>query len=147
MAAAGCARRWTRARDTRSVCHRNRCSSTRHAHGTADGKVERTYGSGRCEVLYSNGTRKEVLPNGVQTVLFANGDIKQTSPDGAVVYFYASAQTTHISQPDGTQLYQFPNGQLERHLTNGYKEIRFADGASKVILPSGEVESVQPALF
>ena len=34
-----------------------------------------------------------------------NGDIKQTSPDGAVVYFYASAQTTHISQPDGTQLY------------------------------------------
>ena len=75
-------------------------------------------------------------------VFFNNGDIKQTSPDGAVFYFYASAQTTHISQPDGTQLYQFPNGQLERHRTDGFKEIRFADGASKIISPSGDVEEV-----
>jgi hypothetical protein len=38
----------------------------------------------------------------------------------------------HVSQPDGTQLYQFPNGQVEVHRRDGCKEIRFADGTSKV---------------
>lgn len=46
-----------------------------------DGKIERTFRSGRCEIIYANRTRKEILPNGVQTVLFANGDIKQTGVD------------------------------------------------------------------
>ena len=72
----------------------------------------------------------------------AAGDVKQTDPAGAVVYFYAGAQTVHISQPDGTQLYQFPNGQIERHRTDGFKEICFADGSKKIILPTGEVEEV-----
>lgn len=102
----------------------------------ADGKVHRAYASGLTEVLYITGTRKEVRPDGMQTIFFNNGDIKQKGHLGTV-YFYASAQTTHISKPDGTQLYQFPNGQLERHRADGYKEIQFADGACKII--NGEV--------
>ena len=108
----------------------------------ADGKVHRTYSSGLVEVLYSTGTRKELTPQGMQTVFFINDDVKQTDTDGTVVYFYASAQTVHVSQTDGTQVYQFPNGQVEVHRTDGCKEIRFADGTSKIILPSGEVEEV-----
>ena len=68
------------------------------------------------------GTRKEVLPNGVQTVIFGNGDVKQTGLDRRVVYYYAEAATTHVSEPDGTQLYHFPNGQVERHFTDGLKD-------------------------
>ena len=107
-----------------------------------DGKVERSFRSGRCQVLYPTGTRKEVLPNGVQTVIFGNGDVKQTGLDRRVVYYYAEAATTHVSEPDGTQLYHFPNGQVERHFTDGLKEIRFTDGTLKVITPDGQVESV-----
>ena len=108
-----------------------------------DGKVERAFRSGRCQILYSTGTRKEVLPNGVQTVVFSNGDVKQTGVDRRVVYYYAEARTTHVSEPNGTQLYHFPNGQVERHFTDGLKEIKFADGSLKVILPSGEVQSLK----
>ena len=94
------------------------------------------------QILYPTGTRKEVLPNGVQTVVFSNGDIKQTGVDRRVVYFYMEAGTTHVSEPNGTQLYHFPNGQVERHFTDGLKEIRFADNTLKVILPNGEVQSL-----
>lgn len=107
-----------------------------------DGKVERSYRSGRTQILYPTGTRKEVLPNGVQTVVFGNGDVKQTGLDRRVVYYYAEAATTHVSEPDGTQLYHFPNGQVERHFTDGLKEIRFTDGALKVITSDGQVQSV-----
>jgi len=105
----------------------------------AAGKVERLYRSGRCEVLYATGTRKDVLPSGLQTVFFCNGDVKQTATSRRVVYYHAEAETTHVSEPDGTQLYHFPNGQVERHFADGLKEIVFADGSLKVILPSGEV--------
>ena len=99
----------------------------------ADGKVERAFRSGRLQILYPTGTRKEVLPNGVQTVVFSNGDVKQTGVDKRVVYYYAEAATTHVSEPNGTQLYHFPNGQVERHFSDGLKEIKFADGTLKVV--------------
>ena len=62
-----------------------------------------------------------------------------------VVYFYAGASTTHVSEPDGTQLYHFPNGQVERHFTDGLKEIRFHEGGLKVILPDGQVQHIDAA--
>ena len=63
----------------------------------AAGKVERLYRSGRCEVLYATGTRKDVLPSGLQTVFFCNGDVKQTATSRRVVYYHAEAYTTHVS--------------------------------------------------
>ena len=38
-------------------------------------------------------------------VKFPNGDYQETFPNGRVVYFYQSAETTHISYPDGMNLY------------------------------------------
>ena len=35
----------------------------------------------------------------------------QTAPTRRVVYFHAEADTTHVSEPDGTQVYHFPNQQ------------------------------------
>ena len=51
-------------------------------------QVERVYRSGRCEFLYTTGTRKEVLINGVQTVFFNNGDVKQIGLDRRVDQSY-----------------------------------------------------------
>lgn len=107
-----------------------------------DGKLERLYRSGRCEVLYATGTRKEVMPSGLHTVFFCNGDVKQTAPSRRVVYYHAEADTTHVSEPDGTQIYHFPNQQVERHFTDGLKEISFPDGMVKVILPNGDVQTI-----
>ena len=64
------------------------------------------------------------------------------SVDQRVVYYYAEARTTHVSEPDGVQLYHFPNGQVERHFADGCKEIKFLDGSMKLVRPDGEIEDL-----
>lgn len=92
--------------------------------------------------MYAVGTRKDAHPSGLQTVFFINGDVKQTNLARRVVYYYADARTTHVSEPDGMQLYHFPNQQVERHFLDGLKEITFPDGNVKVFMPNGEVQAL-----
>ena len=75
---------------------------------------------------------------------FANGDIKRTSPDGVVTYFYSAAQTTHTTQPDGIEIFEFPSRQIERHFPDGSKEISFPDNTRKLIRNDGVHESTFP---
>lgn len=94
---------------------------------------------------YRNGTVKEEFPDGSAAVLFANGDSKRTSADGGtVVYFYATAQTTHTTYGDGLEVYEFPNRQVEKHFPGGRKEILFPDGTRKVVAPDGSEENYFP---
>lgn len=80
-----------------------------------DGKLERKYSDGRRVVSFKNGTEKELTSDGQTIVRFANGDVKQTNPQtGAVVYFYAEAKTTHTTLADGTEIFDFPSGQVWR---------------------------------
>jgi hypothetical protein len=39
------------------------------------GKVHRIYASGRKEIVYKNGTRKEIFPDGYRITWFLNNDI------------------------------------------------------------------------
>ena len=98
--------------------------------------------------------------------------------DGKEVYYFAEAQTTHTAMKDGTQLYEFPNGQvckaplwrwmccsrrirgtgghsttdtwgalcrqIEKHVPNGQKEIRYPDGTTKSVFSNGEMRSKFP---
>jgi len=41
-----------------------------------DGKIQRTYLSGKKEVIFSNGVRRETFPDGYTIVFFNNHDIK-----------------------------------------------------------------------
>eukprot|EP00946_MAST-07B_sp_MAST-7B-sp1_P002256 g2256.t1 len=78
-----------------------------------DGKRERRYKNGRRQLWFRNGTEKDIAADGSATVRFANGDIKKTHSDtGLVVYFYASANTTHTTYGNGVEIFEFPNGQL-----------------------------------
>jgi centromere protein J len=78
-----------------------------------DGKKERRYPNGMRMLWFRNGTIKEILQDGSSTVKFANGDIKKTHSDtGLVVYFYASANTTHTTYKNGVEIFEFPNGQV-----------------------------------
>ena len=99
------------------------------------------------------GTRKVVEADGTETV-FNHGDVQHTEPTGAVVYSHLSTicgavelelgLRVDISEPDGTQIYYFPGGQIERHRTDGFEEVHFADGTFEIFSPSGDVEELPP---
>ncbi|KAK3543932.1 hypothetical protein QTP70_031836 [Hemibagrus guttatus] len=108
-----------------------------------DGKIEKTCPDGGRLTVFPNGTRKQVSADGLTvTITFFNGDIKQIMPDQRVIYYYAEAQTTHTTYPDGLEVLQFPNNQIEKHFTDGHKEIVFPDQTVKNLYPDGREESV-----
>ncbi|XP_029967779.1 centromere protein J [Salarias fasciatus] len=108
-----------------------------------DGKVEKVLASGDRVIVFPNGTRKEVSADGESVkVTFFNGDTKQITADQRVTYYYAEAQTTHITYPDGLEVLHFPNNQTEKHFPDGRKEITFPDQTVKNLFPDGREESV-----
>ena len=106
-----------------------------------DGKKERLFDDGRRCVIYTNGTRKTLFPDGHISVQFVNGDVKDTYPDKRVVYFYFEAQTIHVAVSDGSDIFYFANGQIERHLPSGDKWIQFPDGNGKHYYADGTEQS------
>ncbi|MEJ1280338.1 centromere protein J [Cricetulus griseus] len=110
-----------------------------------DGKVEKVYKNGCRVVLFPNGTQKEVSADGKSiTVTFFNGDVKQVMPDDRVVYYYAAAQTTHTTYPEGLEVLHFSSGQIEKHFPDGRKEITFPDQTVKNLFADGQEESIFP---
>jgi len=96
------------------------------------------------EVLFKRGGKKLVYPDGRATVYFKNSDVKDVYPDGKVVYRFAQTDTVQTTFPDGLQIFQFANGQLEKHFPNKHKEINFPDGTVKKISPNGGEETIFP---
>lgn len=88
-----------------------------------NGKVIRSFGNGKKEMLFSNGVRKTVFPDGYSIVYFNNQDIKQTFPDKKSVYYFAEADTTQTTYPDGLKVFRFGHGQVEKHYPDQTKEI------------------------
>ncbi|XP_061097610.1 centromere protein J [Conger conger] len=110
-----------------------------------DGKIERLLQNGRRVVIFRNGTKKEISADGKSiTVTFFNGDIKQVVAEGKEVYYYADAQATHTTYPDGLQVLKFPNNQIEKHHPDGTSEIIFPDQTIKCVYPDGRQESIFP---
>nr|KAF6373215.1 centromere protein J [Pipistrellus kuhlii] len=110
-----------------------------------DGKIEKVYKDGCRAILFPNGTRKEVSPDGkTVTVTFFNGDVKQVMPDERVIYYYAAAQTTHTTYPEGLEVLHFSSGQIEKHFPDGRKEITFPDQTIKNLFADGQEESIFP---
>ena len=81
--------------------------------GSSPKRVTTTTTDGVRVTKYSNGTVKKLHPDGQQEVAFQNGDSKRTLSSGTVVYFYANAQTTHTTHADGSEVYEFPNNQVQ----------------------------------
>ncbi|XP_059198690.1 centromere protein J [Centropristis striata] len=125
------------------------CSETAEPESTQevvthpDGKTEKVSAGGDRLIVFPNGTKKEVSADGLTVkVTFFNGDTKEVTADQRVIYFYADAQTTHITYPDGMEVLHFPNNQTEKHFPDGRKEITFADQTVKNLFPNGREESV-----
>ncbi|XP_070433855.1 centromere protein J isoform X1 [Equus przewalskii] len=110
-----------------------------------DGKIEKVYKNGCHVLLFPNGTQKEVSADGkTVTVTFFNGDVKKVMPDERVIYYYAAAQTTHTTYPEGLEVLHFSSGQIEKHFPDGRKEITFPDQTVKNLFADGQEESVFP---
>ncbi|XP_034002083.1 centromere protein J isoform X2 [Trematomus bernacchii] len=108
-----------------------------------DGKTETVLAGGDRLFVFSNGTKKEVSADGLTVkVTFFNGDTKEVTADQRVIYYYAEAQTTHITYPDGMEVLHFPNNQTEKLFPDGRKEITFPDQTVKNLFPNGREESV-----
>ncbi|XP_037646357.1 centromere protein J isoform X2 [Sebastes umbrosus] len=108
-----------------------------------DGRIEKVLAGGDRLIVFNNGTKKEVSADGLTVkVTFFNGDTKEVAADQRVIYFYADAQTTHITYPDGIEVLHFPNNQTEKHFPDGRKEITFPDQTVKNLFPNGREESV-----
>ncbi|XP_044867839.1 centromere protein J-like [Mauremys mutica] len=111
----------------------------------ADGKVEEVLTDGRRIITFRNSTKKEISADKRMTVVtFFNGDIKKIMPDQRVIYYYADAQTTHTTYPNGLEVLQFPNNQIEKHHPDGTKEIVFPDQTVKRFYDGGLEETVFP---
>jgi centromere protein J len=108
---------------------------------------------------YSNGSVKEVHPDGTTVTRFPNGDVEtkfrclsparkastpssisaQASPPGIVAYFHSKDSILQISQRDGSKLFEYPNGQVEKHYPDGFKMILFSDGTKQGVTKDGRV--------
>uniref|UniRef100_A0A8D0EBE3 Centromere protein J C-terminal domain-containing protein n=1 Tax=Salvator merianae TaxID=96440 RepID=A0A8D0EBE3_SALMN len=73
-------------------------------------------------------------------VTFYNGDIKTISPDQRVIYYYADAQTTRTVYPNGLEVLEFPNNQIEKYHPDGTEEIVFPDQTVKRRYDGGMLE-------
>ncbi|KAM4785523.1 uncharacterized protein ACIQIH_004420 [Cyanocitta cristata] len=110
-----------------------------------DGKVEEVLSDGRRILTFRDGTKKEISADKrMTTISFSNGDIKKIMPDQRVIYYYADAQTTHTAYPDGLEVLQFSNNQIEKHYPDGTQEIVFPDHTVKCLYSDGLKETFFP---
>ncbi|XP_035745524.1 centromere protein J-like [Egretta garzetta] len=132
----------------RSVLHQERRKSEEEVQEKIkyrDGKVEEVLTDGRRIITFRNGTKKEISADKrMTTISFFNGDVKKIMPDQRVIYYYADAQTTHTAYPDGLEVLQFPNNQIEKHYPDGTQEIVFPDHTVKCLYSDGFKETFFP---
>ncbi|NWX38068.1 CENPJ protein, partial [Notiomystis cincta] len=108
-----------------------------------DGKVEKVLSDGRRILTFRDGTKKEISADKrMTTISFSNGDVKKIMPDQRI--YYADAQTTHTAYPDGLEVLQFPNNQIEKHYPDGTQEIVFPDHTVKCLYSDGLKETFFP---
>ncbi|XP_052025792.1 centromere protein J-like isoform X3 [Apodemus sylvaticus] len=76
--------------------------------------------------------------------------LEKRHPNGKI-YYYADAQTTHTTYPDGLEVVQFPNKWTEKFYPDGSKETVFPDGTvkqlkdgcEKTVFPDGTFVTVK----
>jgi centromere protein J len=94
-------------------------------------------------VTFANGAQKEVREDSSSVLRFPNGDVQifSGSTGGSVAYYHANSQVIQVATNDGSDIYEFPNRQVERHYPDGRKIVKFPDGTKKRCFPSGMVET------
>ncbi len=78
-----------------------------------DGKIIRLFDTGKKEILFINGTKKQIYPDGYILVNYQNGDIKQIIPNYKETYFYNKEQILQVKFSDGITYIKYKDGKIE----------------------------------
>ncbi|XP_047999573.1 centromere protein J-like [Leguminivora glycinivorella] len=92
---------------------------------------------GSKELRFPNGNVKHLSADGKYSkFVYYNGDVKENFyNEGRIKYYYAETKTYHTTHPDGLEVLEFPDGQVEK---------RYKDGSSEIRLPNGTVRYYDP---
>jgi T-complex protein 10 C-terminus len=94
--------------------------------------------NGRRVIQFRNGTEREYLPDGTIITRYTNGDVKtEEANNGIVTYWHHEEQTKQTTFPNGLQVYEYPNKQIERHFPDGRKEVILGSGARRLQASNG----------
>ena len=107
-----------------------------------DDKIINLYTNDKKEIIFKSGVKKEIYEDGHQIIYFVNGDLKQIYPNGISCYFFQESKTVQTTLSNGTEIYKFENGQIEKHFPDGNKQILFNDGTERVIYNDGTEENI-----
>ncbi|KAL6253989.1 hypothetical protein P5V15_015842 [Pogonomyrmex californicus] len=107
------------------------------------------YSDGHIEYWYPNGNIKKIFPDQeITKMIYYNGDVRETDKNGKIKYFYSITRTWHTTTPDGLEILEFPDGQVEKRMSDGTVEVLFpdgviqlaqTDGTEKWLLPDGTI--------
>ena len=78
-----------------------------------DGTIVREYDTGRKEILFSSGQKKNVYPDGYTLINYINGDIKQIIPNYKETYFYYKDRTLQVKFNDGSTYLKYSDGRVD----------------------------------
>ncbi|XP_065159120.1 centromere protein J [Atheta coriaria] len=117
-------------------------------------KIETILTDGSKETKYPNGNVKTVSPDGnLVKMEYFNGDIKETALlEGTIKYFYKDTQIWQTTFATGDETFEFPDGQVEKHLSDGSSTVHFpngivkhmsADGSEQINYPDGSVVNIK----
>ncbi|GJQ78076.1 hypothetical protein Trydic_g2418 [Trypoxylus dichotomus] len=106
---------------------------------TSRGVNERVLPNGDKEITYPNGNIKTTSSDGNYISLkYYNGDVKETKLlEGIIKYYYAENQIWQTTMPDGSEILEFPTGQVEKKFKDGTTEIKFPNGVIRTSRPDG----------
>ena len=104
-----------------------------------DGSRERLYKDGSKLLWLLDGTMRFSSSDGISVVYYSNGDSKTVYPDNRKVYWYNGPKTRHTTFPDGVQICEFEDGQVEKRYPDNTLIVEFPDKTVKTILPDGKV--------
>lgn len=101
-------------------------------------EIKRSDGSR--ELRFPNGNVKHISADGKYSkFIYYNGDVKENFySDGIIKYYYAETKTYHTTHPDGLEVLEFPDGQVEKRYKDGSSEIRLPNGSIRYFDPKNE---------
>ena len=78
-----------------------------------DGTIIKVFETGKKEILFSSGQKKEVFPDGYTIITYINGDLKQIIPNYKETYYYAKDKTLQVKFSDGTVYLKYRDGRVD----------------------------------
>ena len=124
-----------------SLCRNGSQSETSAVSSRGSHRIRRATPNGGHLIDYGNGTTKEVHFDGTTVIRFQNGDVEtkfgtngsSSSSSCVVAYYHSKEEVLQITQKDGSCLYEYNTGQVERHTRDGVKIILFPDGTKTIV--------------